>query len=239
MTLDIIIPCYNCETTLFRTIESALKQTNCKYIWLVNDASTDGTQKIINKYVQKYPNKIKNINIPKNVGVAAARNLGAWSSKADIVAFIDSDDEYLDNALEAAHLSLESLPYLGLVRLNLKPVNLPGRYSNHPKFNNAWRRLEMTVGGNTVFRRSFFLACGGFPEDDLFREFGGEDGALGIAIFNSSLVGTLFNDSQSTVLHYWRDGIHAERLLNAELFSIHDDRITEKEQNMANEILKK
>ena len=36
----------------------------------------------------------------------------------------------------------------------------------------------MTCGGNVVFNKAFFLACGGFPTHQLFRELGGEDGAL-------------------------------------------------------------
>ena len=69
----------------------------------------------------------------------------------------------------------------------------------------------------------FFLACGGFPQDELFRQLGGEDGALGIATTKIAKVATLFNDVG--VLHYCRDGMHAERLLDAILFKKHHRRL--------------
>lgn len=92
--------------------------------------------------------------------------------------------------------------------------------------------MQMTGAGNTVFRRSFFLACGGFPQHQLFQELGGEDGALGIATTQISSVATAFNDVG--VLHYCREGMHAERLLNAILFNEKDPNVTEEKVKQAN-----
>lgn len=97
----------------------------------------------------------------------------------------------------------------------------------------------MTVGGNTVFRRSVLLACGGFPQDELFRRLGGEDGARGIALARATAIGTLFDAKHAGVLHYCRDGMHAERLLRAKLFSEHDARITPAEMQYAENITQK
>lgn len=96
--------------------------------------------------------------------------------------------------------------------------------------------MQMTGAGNTVFRRSFFLACGGFPQHQLFQELGGEDGALGIATTQISSVATAFNDVG--VLHYCREGMHAERLLNAILFNEKDPNVTEEKVKQANLITK-
>ena len=92
--------------------------------------------------------------------------------------------------------------------------------------------MRMTCGGSVVFRRAFFLACGGFPQDELFRQLGGEDGALGIATTKIAKVATLFNDIG--VLHYCRDGMHAERLLDAILFQKAPQEITEEQMAQAN-----
>ena len=70
--------------------------------------------------------------------------------------------------------------------------------------------MRMTCGGNIVFNKAFFLACGGFPTHQLFQELGGEDGALGIATTKTAKVATLFEDVG--VLHFCREGMHAERL---------------------------
>ena len=90
-----------------------------------------------------------------------ARNWGAMQSQAELVAFLDADDEYQHGALSAACFAFAKFNFLGLIRLRLHAVGLPERYRQHPNFARAWHSVQMTVGGNTVFRRVFFLACGG------------------------------------------------------------------------------
>ena len=232
MKLDIIIPCYNAEHTLHRAVESCLIQPELHTLWLIDDASTDNTWAIIQQLAQQFP-QIQAKRLAENSGVAQARNWGALQSRADIIAFLDADDAYQANALTASLYSFQQFDYLGLIRLRLQAVNLPERYAQHPNLATAWHSLQMTVGGNTVFRRAFFLACGGFPHDDLFRTFGGEDGALGIATVRASVVGTLFAPEEPAVLHYCRDGMHAERLLDAFLFNQHPPQITDQHRAQA------
>ena len=153
-------------------------------------------------------------------GTARARNWGALQSRADFTAFLDADDAYEVSALLPAYTALSRFTYLSLVRLKLRPVGFPNRYLTHPDFNRAWQQLEMTVGGNTVFRRNTLLACGGFPQDEIFRTFGGEDAALGIALTRSSVVGTLFGEQDAAVRHTYRPNIHAERLLELALYGV-------------------
>lgn len=172
--------------------------------------------------------------MPKNGGVAKARNWGAIQSEAEFIAFLDADDAYENGALQVASKIFEFKPETSLVRLNLKPVDLAERYSSHPNFDFAWQHMQMTCGGNVVFRRTFFLACGGFPQHQLFKELGGEDGALGIATTKISAVATTFNDVG--VLHYCREGMHAERLLNAILFNENSPNIKEEDITQANKI---
>lgn len=162
--------------------------------------------------------------------------MGALQSEADLIAFLDADDAYENGALAAAYFSFQHFDYLGLIRLKVKPVGLSERYAQHEKIDHAWRILEMTVGGNMVFRRHFFLACGGFPRNELFKQFGGEDGALGLATTYNSVVGTLFGENEPGVLHYCRDGMHAERLLEAFLYDLHDPRITQTDKDEADSV---
>lgn len=226
MKLDVIIPCYNAESTLNRAVLSCLQQPELNALWLIDDGSSDNTWAEIQKLAAEYP-QIRAERLPENGGVARARNWGALQSSADLIAFLDADDAYEQGALEAAYYSFQHFDYLGLIRLKVKPVGLSERYAQHEKLEHAWRILEMTIGGNMVFRRHFFLACGGFPQNALFQQFGGEDGALGLATTYNSVVGTLFGDNEPAVLHYCRDGMHAERLLEAFLYDLHDPRITQ------------
>ncbi|TLU75020.1 glycosyltransferase family 2 protein [Mannheimia varigena] len=230
--IDVIIPCYNAETTLVRAVQSVLNQPELNLLWLIDDGSTDNTLALAKHLQARVPDKIRVEQMPQNSGVAKARNWGALQSEADLIAFLDADDAYENGALQVAEKIFEFKPETALVRLALKPINLDERYSSHQNFNLAWQHMQMTCGGNVVFRRSFFLACGGFPQNPLFRELGGEDGALGIATTQIASVATAFNDVG--VLHYCREGMHAERLLNAILFNEKDPNITEEKIKQAN-----
>lgn len=228
--IDVIIPCYNAEHTLQRAVQSALNQAELGTLWLIDDGSTDSTFALAKQFEQQLPHKIRVEKMPQNGGVAKARNWGALQSTAELIAFLDADDAYEPQALQVAAGIFQFRPETALVRLALKPIDLARRYADHPNFEFAWQHMRMTCGGNVVFRRSFFLACGGFPQQALFRQFGGEDGALGIATTQISLVATAFNDAG--VLHFCREGMHAERLLDAILFGkphhdIHPEHLAE------------
>ena len=75
--------------------ESVLNQnyTNWELI-IINDCSTDNTEQIIKSYQQKDAanKRIKLINLPKNKGVANARNIGIQNAKGKYIAFLDADD---------------------------------------------------------------------------------------------------------------------------------------------------
>lgn len=232
--IDVIIPCYNAAETLVRAVQSVLNQPELGTLWIIDDGSSDNTLALAKQLQSQVPDKIQVEQMPQNSGAAKARNWGALQSEAGFIAFLDADDAYENGALQAAAKIFEFKPETGLVRLALKPINLDQRYRSHPNFELAWQYMQMTGAGNTVFRRSFFLACGGFPQHQLFRELGGEDGALGIATTKISSVATIFNDVG--VLNYCREGMHAERLLDAILFNRKDSRITEEKMVQANQV---
>lgn len=93
--ISIIIPVYNSEDTIERCLNSLLKQTYEKIeIIIVNDGSTDDSEKICKRYSQEYDN-VKLIN-QDNKGVSCARNNGIRNSIGEFIQFVDSDD-YIDN----------------------------------------------------------------------------------------------------------------------------------------------
>lgn len=98
--ISIIVPAYNVGQYLSRCIDSILAQ---KYepieIIIVNDGSTDNTDKIIEKYVKIYPQKVKGVHI-KNGGVTNARLNGIRLSKGKWIGFIDGDDVIENNMYE-------------------------------------------------------------------------------------------------------------------------------------------
>lgn len=225
-TLDVVIPCYNAAATVQRAADSVLTQRACRRLILVDDGSHDDTAARLQTISQTHPDRVTICRLPDNGGVARARNWGALASDADLLAFLDADDAYETGALDVVPDVFHFMPDLSLLRLKLTPIGLAERYAAHPNWPQAWDILQMTVGGNMVLRRTLLLACGGFPQDELFRRLGGEDGALGIALAETTAVGTLFEAQHRGVLHYCRDGMHAERLLDAYLFDRPDPRIT-------------
>lgn len=89
--ISVIIPVYNVEKYLKRCLDSVVNQTykNIEII-LVNDGSTDQSEKICQEYEAKYDNIIY-LSKP-NGGLSDARNFGIKHSKGDYIAFVDSDD---------------------------------------------------------------------------------------------------------------------------------------------------
>lgn len=75
MKLDIIIPCYNAESTLKRAVLSCIMQPELNQLWLVDDGSTDNTWRLIQQLAAEYP-QIRAERLPENGGVARARNWG-------------------------------------------------------------------------------------------------------------------------------------------------------------------
>ena len=91
MKVSVIVPVYNTEKYLEKCLDSIVNQTYKDIeIIVINDGSTDNSFKIINKYVDKYPNIVyKEIT---NHGQGYARNLGIKLSSGDYIMFLDSDD---------------------------------------------------------------------------------------------------------------------------------------------------
>lgn len=91
--ISVIIPCYNAEKTITRTLNSVLEQDyNNLEIILINDGSADATGEIIKRY-HKIDARIKIIN-QQNSGVSVARNNGLKHAQGEYVIFLDADDNY-------------------------------------------------------------------------------------------------------------------------------------------------
>ena len=90
--VSIITPSYNCEKYVTDTINSVLAQgyENWEMI-IVDDASTDGSVKIIEHFTQQ-DKRIKLIKLPQNGGAAMARNKSLEQATGRYIAFLDSDD---------------------------------------------------------------------------------------------------------------------------------------------------
>ena len=98
--VSVIIPVYNTEKYLRRCLDSVINQTlNTVEIVVINDGSTDNSQKIIKEYVNKYPDRFIFIE-KENGGQASARNIGLERCNGEYIGFLDSDDFIALNMFE-------------------------------------------------------------------------------------------------------------------------------------------
>jgi glycosyltransferase involved in cell wall biosynthesis len=171
--LTVVIPCYNAEATLERTVESALAQSvNPMTIVIVDDASTDGSLALAQSLAQSHPN-VNALTMDRNSGPGAARNKGARAFPATYFAFLDSDDAYLPNALPAAADFLEKNPRWDGVKFG---------FETDPPIVLSQAHYDITynsIPSNMLVRSYVFDILGGFPEDPVFRgRLAGEDVAF-------------------------------------------------------------
>lgn len=89
--VSIVIPAYNAETDIVRSIDTVLAQSflNLEVV-VIDDGSTDNTADILDWYKDNYRN-VRVIH-QENKGVQAARNAGIEHAKGDYIGFVDSDD---------------------------------------------------------------------------------------------------------------------------------------------------
>lgn len=98
--VSVIIPTFNSDKFIKETLDSALSQTYpFMEIIIVDDCSSDSTQKIVGRYLQKYSN-IKYKRLINNSGAAVARNRGLELAIGRFIAFLDSDDVWYPHKLE-------------------------------------------------------------------------------------------------------------------------------------------
>lgn len=99
LLISIVIPCYNCAPYLQRCLDSifSLAPADLAFeVICVNDASPDNSLAMLQAYAQERPIQI--IDLQKNSGPSAARNIGAKHARGTYLWFFDSDDYLLPSA---------------------------------------------------------------------------------------------------------------------------------------------
>lgn len=106
--LSVVVPVYNTEKYISECLESII---NSKFddmeILIINDGSTDNSEIVINKYVEKYPKIIKYIK-QDNHGLGNVRNVGLKNAKGKYIFSVDSDDTINTQFLKEAEKYLKN-----------------------------------------------------------------------------------------------------------------------------------
>lgn len=101
ISLSVIVPCYNVELYLDRSLGCLERQWNGRSdyeIIFVNDASTDNTLDKLKRFESLYPENVIVIDKKQNGGLGEARNSGMDVAQGEWVVFFDPDDALADKA---------------------------------------------------------------------------------------------------------------------------------------------
>lgn len=182
-----IIPCYNREKYIARTVESVLTQSYPDIeLVVIDDGCTDGTRKVL----ESFGERVRILEHPgrENRGQSAGINLGLAHTDGDYVGILDSDDLWLAHKIEEQVDYLEAHPDVGLVYGNGEAVDENGRRlydmypAGHREPNDPCRVLldcYFLVPNNALLRRSVLERTGGF--DEALRAAQDHDMAIRIA----------------------------------------------------------
>jgi len=117
--VSVIVNCYNGERYLDQALASIAAQTFGSWeIVFWDNASTDGSAAI----AQRYAPRLRYFRGEQNVPLGAARNLAVQQASGEFVTFLDTDDEYMPDALERLVTAIDGRPvdvcYGGIVQID-------------------------------------------------------------------------------------------------------------------------
>ena len=170
LSVAVIIPTFNRAHLLERAVRSALGQSWHDFeAMVVDDGSTDNTTD--SPLFTNSDPRLRYIRLPTNRGVSAARNAGVMATSAPLLAFLDSDDEWLPRKLEKQVRWLEAHPDFLIVQTKEVWIRR-GKRVNPPKtheksagdlFAASLDRCMITPS-SVMLTRKLFEEAGGFNE---------------------------------------------------------------------------
>ncbi len=117
--VSIIMPFLNTpENVLLEAIESVQTQTYEHWeLILIDDGSRREISEVARKFADDHPSKIQYVDHDehRNLGLSTSRNLGLTLAKGEYIAFLDSDDVWVDNKLQEQIELLERHPEAGML----------------------------------------------------------------------------------------------------------------------------
>ena len=177
MDVSVIIPMYNAENTITKSIQSVLNQTykGKLEIIIVNDGSNDKSKEIVEGLIEANTSEI-NIKLvnKENGGVSSARNTGLRLAKGNFIALLDSDDEWLPEKLERQihYLEDRNFDFVATCRNNEK-IGFPYTIINNEYAKISLKKLLIRVVGQTstaIFKKQVLSNTGYFDESKRYSE---------------------------------------------------------------------
>ncbi|QSN61154.1 glycosyltransferase family 2 protein [Caballeronia sp. M1242] len=212
--VSVVVPCFNEVRTLGRALESCLRQPEVGQVIVVDDGSQDNSVQVAQFFAMK-DSRVELLRLPENFGAARARNLGVQRATLPVLAFLDADDEYLPSALTSAVKYLREHRQMPAIRLRVHLAGYPAEVYAFANFNAIAFNMSTGITSSLVIRRDMFNLMGGFPEDEVYRRYGGEDHALQSVIVE--LFGCEHMFDRPHVRNYWHPESHVGRYFIREI----------------------
>lgn len=143
INFSIIVPVYNTEKYIEKCLDSIYKaiDKDCEII-IINDGSTDDSEKIIKKYIKKLTEEEKKLTkyiYKENKGLADTKNVGIKEAKGKFISVVDSDDRINENFF------IEARKYI--TDYDIIVYDIYTDYENHPEYNHIIRAIREDVKG--------------------------------------------------------------------------------------------
>ena len=107
--INVIIPAYNCHSTLGRTLSSLVAQTDTNFeVIIVDDCSTEDIKSIVDDYTNKL--NIIYIRNEQNLGCGMTRQVGIDNATQKFITFLDSDDMFMPYTVETFNSIIKANP---------------------------------------------------------------------------------------------------------------------------------
>ena len=170
--VTVLIPAYNAARTIERALASVWRQNYPEMeVIVVDDASTDDTSSRVEKM---RGGNLHLIRLDENRGECGAMNAGIQAARSDYIAFLDADDEWLDNKLITQLPIIEAHPGMSFISSGGESVDPEGRVvqifgTETPSFSpgELWRAFlvrSYVAKPAVIARRAKLLEVGGFDE---------------------------------------------------------------------------
>lgn len=243
--VTVLMPAYNAAQYIGEAIDSVLKQTFTDFeLLIVNDGSTDDTNRLINSYNDP---RILLINHPVNNGIAAALNTGLSKASGRYIARFDADDICLPERLQQQVLFLDAHPGYVLTGSDAEYISENGEHlfyfkcighTNEQLLHRMYSHCPF-IHSAVMYKKDAVIEAGGYsPYAHNF-----EDYFLWIQLksygkfsnLHRRLIKVRFNPSSSTIDEKWRGRIF--RQMKNKI--INRGSVTEEEGNALLEIIKK
>lgn len=150
MTIDVIIPAYNCCKTLGRALASLAAQTDDNFsVLVVDDCSSEDISFIIAQYMNKLKN-LRCLRTEENCGVGMARQFGIDHTSGEWITFLDADDVLMPYAIEVFKIIIGGNPDMNMLHSSFLMQSIKDGKHELLKIDNGFTWMH-----GKLYRRAF------------------------------------------------------------------------------------